>query len=159
MNFQVSELTQQVAYSARDFAQQHIRPHVMTWDESQEFPIALFKELGKLGMMGVFVPHEYGGAGLGYFEYKAVIEEIAKVCGSIGLSLAAHNSLCTGHILAFANEEQKNKYLPRKKFRNSLYFYKHIFAIALPRFLQKMRMGFVVKGYRSHISKIKKLYD
>ena len=84
----------------------------MTWDESQEFPLTVFKELGKLGMMGVFVPEEYGGAGLGYFEYKAVIEEIAKVCGSIGLSVAAHNSLCTGHILAFGNEEQKRKYLP-----------------------------------------------
>jgi alkylation response protein AidB-like acyl-CoA dehydrogenase len=85
----------------------------MTWDESQEFPLTVFKELGKLGMMGVFVPEEYGGAGLGYFEYKAVIEEIAKVCGSIGLSVAAHNSLCTGHILAFGNEEQKKKYLPK----------------------------------------------
>ncbi|TMI73240.1 MAG: acyl-CoA dehydrogenase [Bacteroidetes bacterium] len=112
MNFQVSELTQQVAQTARDFANQHIKPHVMTWDESQEFPLTVFKELGKLGMMGVFVPEEYGGAGLGYFEYKAVIEEIAKVCGSIGLSVAAHNSLCTGHILAFGNEEQKRKYLP-----------------------------------------------
>jgi alkylation response protein AidB-like acyl-CoA dehydrogenase len=113
MNFEVSELTQQVAQTARDFAQQQIKPHVMTWDESQEFPISVFKELGKLGMMGVFVPEEYGGAGLSYFEYKAIIEEIAKVCGSIGLSVAAHNSLCTGHILAFANEEQKKKYLPK----------------------------------------------
>ncbi|MDP4261009.1 MAG: acyl-CoA dehydrogenase family protein [Bacteroidota bacterium] len=113
MNFEVSELTQQVAHTARDFAQQHIKPHVMTWDESQEFPLSVFKELGKLGMMGVFVPEQYGGAGLSYFEYKTVIEEIAKVCGSIGLSVAAHNSLCTGHILAFANEEQKKKYLPK----------------------------------------------
>lgn len=113
MNFEVSEITQQVAQTARDFAQQHIKPHVMTWDESQEFPVAVFKEMGKLGMMGVFVPEEYGGAGLGYFEYKAIIEEVAKVCGSIGLSLAAHNSLCTGHILAFGNEEQKKKYLPK----------------------------------------------
>lgn len=111
MNFEVSELTQQVAHTARDFARQYIKPHVMDWDESQEFPVHIFKELGKLGMMGVFVPHEYGGAGLSYFEYKTVIEEIAKVCGSIGLSIAAHNSLCTGHILAFANEEQKQKYL------------------------------------------------
>src|SRR5882724_5240613 len=113
MNFEVSELTQQVAHTARDFAQQYIKPHVMTWDESQEFPLTVFKELGKLGMMGVFVPEAYGGAGLSYFEYKTVIEEIAKVCGSIGLSLAAHNSLCTGHILAFGNEEQKKKYLPK----------------------------------------------
>ena len=113
MNFHISELTQQVAQTARDFAQQHIKPHLMEWDENQEFPVHIFKELGKLGMMGVFVPHEYGGAGLGYFEYKTVIEEIAKVCGSIGLSVAAHNSLCTGHILAFGNKEQKQKYLPK----------------------------------------------
>ncbi len=113
MNFQSAELTQQVAQTARDFAQQHIKPHVMEWDESQEFPVHIFKELGKLGMMGVLVPHEYGGAGLTYFEYKTIIEEIAKVCGSIGLSVAAHNSLCTGHILSFASEEQKKKWLPK----------------------------------------------
>ena len=113
MNFEVSEITQQVAQTARDFAQQYIRPNVMVWDESQEFPIPVFKEMGKLGLMGVLVPEEYGGAGLTYFEYKTVIEEIARVCGSIGLSLAAHNSLCTGHIMSFANEEQKKKYLPK----------------------------------------------
>lgn len=113
MNFEVSELTAQVAQSARDFAQQHIRPNVMRWDESQEFPLQLFKEMGKQGFMGVLVPEEYGGAGLSYFEYVAIIQEIAKVCGSVGLSLAAHNSLCTGHILTFANEEQKKKYLPK----------------------------------------------
>src|SRR6188508_3103341 len=107
MDFTVSELTQQVAQTARDFANQHIRPHVMTWYESQEFPVSLFKEMGKLGLMGVLVPEEYGGAGLSYFEYKTVIEEIAKVCGSIGLSVAAHNSLCTGHIMAFGNADQK----------------------------------------------------
>jgi alkylation response protein AidB-like acyl-CoA dehydrogenase len=113
MNFQSAELTQQVAQTARDFAQQHIKPHVMEWDESQEFPIHIFKEMGKLGLMGVLVPEEFGGAGLSYFEYKSIIEEIAKVCGSIGLSLAAHNSLCTGHILSFANNEQKKKWLPK----------------------------------------------
>lgn len=113
MNFEAAELTGQVAQTARDFAQKHIRPHVMEWDESQEFPVDLFREMGQLGLMGVLVPEEYGGAGLGYFEYKSVIEEISKVCGSIGLSVAAHNSLCTGHILAFGNEEQKRKYLPR----------------------------------------------
>jgi alkylation response protein AidB-like acyl-CoA dehydrogenase len=113
MNFQTSEITQQVAETARNFAQQHIKPHVMVWDESQEFPLQVFREMGKLGLMGVLVPEEYGGAGLTYFEYKSVIEEISKVCGSIGLSLAAHNSLCTGHILAFGNEEQKKKYLPK----------------------------------------------
>jgi len=113
MDFQASELTQQVAQTARDFAQQHIKPYVMQWDETQEFPIHVFKEMGKLGLMGVLVPEEYGGSGLSYFEYKAIIEEISKVCGSIGLSLAAHNSLCTGHIALFGNEEQKKKYLPK----------------------------------------------
>lgn len=113
MNFQPSELNQQVAQTARDFANQYIRPHVMEWDESQVFPVDVFKEMGKLGMMGVLVPEQYGGAGLSYFEYKSIIEEVAKVCGSVGLSLAAHNSLCTGHILAFGNEEQKMKWLPK----------------------------------------------
>ncbi|MBO9571782.1 MAG: acyl-CoA dehydrogenase [Chitinophagaceae bacterium] len=113
MNFEVSELTSQVAQSARDFAQQHIKPYVMKWDETQEFPVNVFKEMGKLGFMGVLVPEQYGGAGLSYFEYVSVIQEIAKVCGSVGLSLAAHNSLCTGHIMTFGNEEQKKKYLPK----------------------------------------------
>ena len=113
MNFQVNELTEQVAQTARDFAIQYIKPFVMEWDEIQEFPVSVFKEMGKLGLMGVLVPEKYGGAGLSYFEYKTIIEEVAKVCGSIGLSVAAHNSLCTGHILAFGNEEQKNKYLPK----------------------------------------------
>lgn len=113
MNFETSEITQQVAQTAREFAKQHIQPHVMTWDESQEFPVEVFKAMGQLGLMGVLVPEEYGGAGLGYVEYKTIIEEISKVCGSIGLSVAAHNSLCTGHILNFGNEEQKKKYLPK----------------------------------------------
>ena len=113
MNFQVSELTQQVAATARDFAQQHIKSRVMEWDESQEFPIEIFKQMGALGLMGILVPEEYGGSGLSYFEYNVAIQEISKVCGSIGLSLAAHNSLCTGHILLFGNEAQKKKYLPK----------------------------------------------
>ncbi len=113
MDFTVSEITHQVAQTARDFANQHIRPHVMEWDETQEFPVQLFKEMGKLGLMGVLVPEEYGGAGLSYYEYKTVIEEIGKVCGSIGLSVAAHNSLCTGHIMTFGNDEQKKRYLPK----------------------------------------------
>ena len=112
MNFEVSELTEQVKHSARDFANQYIRPNVMKWDESQEFPVALFKEMGKQGFMGVLVPEEYGGAGLTYFEYVTIIQEVAKVCGSVGLSLAAHNSLCTGHILTFGNEEQKQNTFP-----------------------------------------------
>jgi len=113
MNFSTNELTSQVAQSARDFAQQYIKPHLMEWDESQEFPLHIFKEMGKLGLMGVLVPEQYGGTGLSYFEYSAVIQEIAKVCGSIGLSLAAHNSLCTGHMMTFGNETQKQKYLPK----------------------------------------------
>jgi alkylation response protein AidB-like acyl-CoA dehydrogenase len=112
MDFQHSEITQQVKQTAADFASKYIRPHVMEWDESQEFPLHIFKEMGKLGLMGILVPEEYGGSGLGYFEYVTIIQEISKVCGSIGLSLAAHNSLCTNHILTFGNEEQKKKYLP-----------------------------------------------
>ena len=113
MDFEIAEITHQVAQIARDFAQQYIKPHVMEWDESQEFPVRIFKQLGELGMMGVLVPEAYGGAGLSYMEYKTIIEEISKVDGAIGLSVAAHNSLCTGHILAFGNEEQKSKYLPK----------------------------------------------
>ncbi len=112
-NFETGELTAHVAAAAKEFAQQHIRPHLMDWDESQEFPVQLFREMGKLGLMGVLVPEEYGGAGLGYFEYSAVIQEISKVCGAIGLSLAAHNSLCTNHILLFGNAHQKQQWLPR----------------------------------------------
>ena len=113
MNFTESDLTKQVAATAKDFAEKHIRPHVMEWDETQEFPKHVFHEMGKLGLMGILVPEKYHGAGLGYFEYKAIIEEISKVCASIGLSLVAHNSLCTGHILMFGNEEQKQKWLPK----------------------------------------------
>lgn len=112
-DFSVSDNQQLIGQMAKDFAERHIRPHVMEWDEAQHFPIDLFKKLGELGMMGVVVPEQYGGSGFGYFEYVRVIVEIAKVCGSIGLSVAAHNSLCTGHILAFANEEQKHRWLPK----------------------------------------------
>jgi alkylation response protein AidB-like acyl-CoA dehydrogenase len=112
MDFETSELTEQVAQTARDFALKHIKPYVMDWDESQTFPLDVFKKLGEVGLMGVLVPEEYGGAGLSYYEYASVIQEISKVCGSIGLSVAAHNSLCTGHILLFGSEEQKRKYLP-----------------------------------------------
>ena len=107
MDFQKDELTLQIAQTASDFASRHIKPYVMEWDETQEFPVHVFKEMGKLGLMGALVPEIYGGAGLGYVEYAAIIVEVAKVCGSVGLSLAAHKSLCTGHILAFVNEEQK----------------------------------------------------
>lgn len=113
MNFEKTESQKMIAQMVRDFAEKEIRPNVMTWDESQEFPREVFRKMGKLGIMGVLVPEEYGGAGLGYFEYISVVEEVAKVCGSIGLSVAAHNSLCTNHILEFGNEEQKKKYLPK----------------------------------------------
>jgi alkylation response protein AidB-like acyl-CoA dehydrogenase len=112
-DFAVSENQQMVGQMAKDFAEKYIRPHVMEWDEAQHFPAELFKKLGELGMMSVFVPEQYGGSGFGYFEYVTVIQEIAKVCGSIGLSVAAHNSLCTGHILAFGDEAQKSKWLPK----------------------------------------------
>jgi alkylation response protein AidB-like acyl-CoA dehydrogenase len=112
-NFSHSENQSMIGQMVKDFTLKHIKPNVMEWDESQTFPVELFKELGKLGLMGVLVPEEYGGSGLGYFEYVKIIEEISKVCGSIGLSVAAHNSLCTGHILYFGNEEQKKKWLPK----------------------------------------------
>lgn len=112
-DFSETETQQNVKAMVRDFAEKNIRPNIMEWDEAQHFPVALFKQLGELGLMGVLVPEEYGGSGLGYQEYVDVIVEVARVCGSIGLSLAAHNSLCTGHILAFANEEQKQRWLPK----------------------------------------------
>ena len=102
-----------VRESARDFAKNYIKPHIMEWDESQVFPVDLFKKLGEYGFMGILVPEKYNGAGLNYQEYITILDEISKVCGSIGLSVAAHNSLCTNHILSFANEEQKEKYLPK----------------------------------------------
>lgn len=113
MNFTQNEITEQVAQVAKDFAHKHIKPHVMEWDETQHFPKDVMHEMGKLGLMGIFVPEQYGGCGFGYYEYVAAIVEVAKVCGSVGLSLAAHNSLCTGHMLYCANEEQKKKYLPK----------------------------------------------
>lgn len=113
IDFSTSETQQMIADTLRKFGKEHIQPYIMEWDESQKFPVEVFQELGKLGFMGVLVPEEYGGAGFGYFEYITAIVEIARICGSIGLSFAAHNSLCTGHILQFGNEEQKRKYLPK----------------------------------------------
>jgi alkylation response protein AidB-like acyl-CoA dehydrogenase len=113
MNFQFSEEQELIAASARDFAEQYIRPHIMEWDESQHFPKDVLQKAGEMGFMGIFIPEEYGGSGLGYHEYTAIIEEIAKVDPSIGLSVAAHNSLCTGHIYYFGNEKQKKKWLPK----------------------------------------------
>ncbi|MBK7667781.1 MAG: acyl-CoA dehydrogenase family protein [Sphingobacteriaceae bacterium] len=113
MSFMLSENQEMIADMIRKFGKEHIYPKYMEWDESQEFPIHVFKKLGELGLMGVLVPTEYGGSGFSYTEYVTAIIELSKICGSIGLSMAAHNSLCTGHILAFGNEEQKKKYLPK----------------------------------------------
>lgn len=113
MDFQLSDTQQQIVQMIREFGKKQIEPHVMEWDEKQIFPAETLRKLGELGLMGVLVPVEYGGSGLGYPEYVTVISEIAKICGSIGLSVAAHNSLCTGHILQFGNEVQKKKYLPK----------------------------------------------
>lgn len=113
ISFNETENRTMIKKMVRDFAEKNIRKNVMEWDEAQHFPVELFKELGQIGLMGVLVPEEYGGSGFGYQEYVDVIVEISKVCGSIGLSLAAHNSLCTGHILAFGSEEQKSKWLPK----------------------------------------------
>ena len=113
MNFKNEESEAMISQMVRDFAEKEIKPNVMRWDESQEFPVELFHKMGELGLMGVLVPSAYGGAGLGYYEYISIISEIAQVDGSIGLSVAAHNSLCTNHILEFGNEEQKQKYLPK----------------------------------------------
>lgn len=113
MDFEINENQRMIAATIRDFGEKHIKPKMMEWDESQKFPVEVFKKLGDLGLMGVLVPQEYGGAGLSYTEYVTAIVELSKIDGSIGLSMAAHNSLCTGHILTFGNPEQKNKYLPK----------------------------------------------
>ncbi|WP_266203949.1 acyl-CoA dehydrogenase [Pontibacter kalidii] len=113
MELKTTENQRMIADMVRDFGAKHIKPKMREWDESQEFPVEVFKKLGELGLMGVLVPAEYGGSGFGYLEYVTAIAELSKIDGSIGLSMAAHNSLCTGHILAFGNEEQKRKYLPK----------------------------------------------
>ncbi len=113
MDFSLDTNNALVAESARDFANQFIRPNVMKWDESQFFPKELFKKAGEFGFMGILVPERFGGSGLGYQEYVTIIEEISKVDPSIGLSVAAHNSLCTDHILSFGNDNQKNKWIPK----------------------------------------------
>ncbi len=109
----MSDNLELIRQSAKDFAETHIRPNVMLWDESQEFPIPLFRALGEYGFLGVLVPEKYGGSGLDYDAYISIIDEIAQVCGSIGLSVAAHNSLCVNHILQFGSEEIKTKFLPK----------------------------------------------
>ncbi|WCT09873.1 acyl-CoA dehydrogenase family protein [Mucilaginibacter jinjuensis] len=109
---EIDEQLELIKHSAREFAENYIRPHVMEWDEAQIFPVDLFHKMGEHGFMGVLVPEAYGGSGLDYQAYITIIDEISQVCGSIGLSVAAHNSLCTNHLLTFGNEEQKKKYLP-----------------------------------------------
>ena len=113
MNFGITENQKMMADMIRDFCEKEIRPNIMKWDESQEFPVEVFKKLGELGLMGCIVPEMYGGSGMDYHDYVTVIAEISKVDPSIGLSVAAHNSLCTNHILMFGSEEQKQKYLPK----------------------------------------------
>lgn len=113
INFDESENQKMIAQMIKDFGELEIKPNIMDWDESQEFPVPLFRKMGELGLMGVLVPEEYGGSGFGYPEYVTAVSEVARIDGSIGLSVAAHNSLCTGHILQFGNEEQKRKYLPK----------------------------------------------
>jgi len=113
MNFEYNETQSMIAKSIKEFAEKEIRPNIMLWDEAQIFPIDLFKKLGEMGFMGVLVPENLGGSGLGYHEYITIIEEISKVDSSIGLSVAAHNSLCTNHILTFGSEEQKQKWIPK----------------------------------------------
>ncbi len=111
MNFELNEEQEQIKYSVREFAESEILPNVMEWDESQHFFDELRPQLAELGLMGVIFPEEYGGSGMGYIEYSTIIEELARVCGSVGLSVAAHNSLCSNHIYTFGTEEQKQKYL------------------------------------------------
>ena len=111
MNFELSDEQLQIKYSVREFAESEIRPHVMEWDETQHFPDELRPKLAELGLLGVTFPEAYGGSAMGYIEYATIIEELGRVCGSVGLSVAAHNSLCSNHIYMFGNEEQKQKYL------------------------------------------------
>jgi len=113
VSFEETENQKMIAQMVRDFGSREIKPHMMEWDENQTFPVPLFKKMGELGLMGILVPEEFGGSGFGYPEYVTAISEISKIDGSIGLSVAAHNSLCTNHILQFANSEQKFKYLPK----------------------------------------------
>ena len=113
MEFSANENQKMIAETVKKFAEAYIRPQIMEWDEAQHFPVELFKKMGEQGLMGILVPEKYNGSGLSYFEYVTAIVEVSRVCGSIGLSMAAHNSLCTGHIMAFGNEDQKVKYLSK----------------------------------------------
>lgn len=113
MNFEYTDNQKMIAQTVRDFAEKNIRPYVMEWDETQHFPIETLKALGELGLMGILIPEQYGGAGLGYYEYITALIELGRVDSALTLSVAAHNSLCTNHIYKFGNEKQKNKWLPK----------------------------------------------
>ena len=113
MNTETIDNIKMIAETAREFAEKNIRPNIMEWDESQTFPKDLFDQVGERGFMGIVVPEQYGGSGLGYHEYVTILDEISQVDPSIGLSVAAHNSLCTNHIYEFGNEEQRHKWLPQ----------------------------------------------
>ncbi len=113
MNFELNENQKMISQMVRDFAEKEIRPNLNKWDEDEIFPVETMKKMGDLGLLGIFIPEEYGGSGFTYFEYATALMELGKVCGGVGLSVAAHNSLCTGHIFYHGNEEQKKKYLPK----------------------------------------------
>jgi alkylation response protein AidB-like acyl-CoA dehydrogenase len=113
MNFDLTEDQLMIKQMVKDFSEKEIKPYLNQWDQDEEFPIETMKKIGELGLLGIFIPEEYGGSGFSYFEYATVLMELGKVCGGIGLSVAAHNSLCTGHIFYHGNEDQKKKYLPK----------------------------------------------
>jgi alkylation response protein AidB-like acyl-CoA dehydrogenase len=113
MNFELNENQKMIAQMVRDFSEKEIKPNMKKWDDEEIFPVETIKKIGDLGLLGIYIPEVYGGSGFGYFEYVTALIELGKVCGGIGLSVAAHNSLCTGHIYYHGNEEQKKKYLPK----------------------------------------------
>lgn len=113
MNFEKNENQHMIAQMVRDFAEREIRPNMNKWDEEEHFPVDVMKKMGEMGLLGIFIPEAYGGSGFSYFEYATALMELGRVCGGVGLSVAAHNSLCTGHIYYHGNEEQKKKYLPK----------------------------------------------
>jgi alkylation response protein AidB-like acyl-CoA dehydrogenase len=113
MNFEMNENQQMIAQMVRDFAEKEIRPNMKKWDDEEIFPVETMKKMGELGLLGIYIPESYGGSGFGYFEYATALMELGRVCGGVGLSVAAHNSLCTGHIYYHGSEEQKQKYLPK----------------------------------------------
>ena len=113
MNFDQNENQLMISQMIRDFAEKEVKPFINEWDAKEHFPIDTMKKLGELGLLGIFIPEEYGGSGFSYYEYATALMELGKVCGGLGLSVAAHNSLCTGHIYYHGSEEQKRKYLPK----------------------------------------------